>query len=259
MTSFQILCRDMTAIGICPGDVLIVHSSLSSMGYVEGGAETVIAALRAVLGEEGTLLFPAFSYRTAYVDSSFSLNETPVCVGKIPETFRTMPGVRRSFHPTHSVCGIGKYAEELLGDHGLDDTPMGPHSPYRKLPAYNGKILMLGCSLASNSFMHGMEEAAGVPYVLREHHFFRMTDRDGNVCEKGIRRHNFTRPEGTIHQRYIRTTDVLDEAAGDYRRGEIHGAPSVLMMTPVLEKKAVAKMKEEPYYFIDDPDGLLKR
>ena len=96
MTSFEILCRDLTSIGIGCGDVLIVHSSLSSMGYVEGGAETVIAALRSVLGEEGTLLFPAFSYRTAYVDSSFSLKDTPVCVGKIPETFRTMPGVRRS-------------------------------------------------------------------------------------------------------------------------------------------------------------------
>lgn len=259
MTSYEILCRDLADIGIGPGDVLIVHSSLSSMGYVEGGAVTVIRALLDTLREDGTLLFPGFSYRTAYIDSTFSLLDTPVCVGKIPETFRTLPGVRRSFHPTHSVCGIGKFVEELLSDHALDDTPMGIHSPYRKLPAYNGKILMLGCSLSSNSFMHGMEEAAGVPYVLREHHVFRMTDGEGNTVEKGIRRHNFTRPEGTVYQRYIRTTDVLDESAGDYRRGKIHGADSVLLYTRVLEQKAIAKMKEDPYYFIDDPDGLLNK
>ena len=34
--SFDILCRDLLALGVCPGDVLIVHSSLSSMGHVAG-------------------------------------------------------------------------------------------------------------------------------------------------------------------------------------------------------------------------------
>ncbi len=254
--SFDILCRDLRALGVCPGDVLIVHSSLSSMGHVEGGAGTVIAALREVLGKEGTLLFPALSFRTSCVDSIFSYHETPACIGKIAETFRTMPGVVRSFHPTHSVCAIGKYAEELTCDHGLDDTPLGEHSPYRKLPAYKGKILMLGCSARSNTFMHGMEEAAGVSYVLRGHQAFTMTDKDGNVTVKNVRRHNFNRPEGALLQRYDRSVDVLEE--GEVWKGKVHGADCVLMDAAALEKRALAKMKEDPYYFIDDPDGILK-
>lgn len=254
--SFDILCRDLQALGVCPGDVLIVHSSLSSMGFVEGGAETVIAALRHVLGEEGTLLFPALSFRTSCVDSTFSYHETPACIGKIAETFRTMPGVVRSFHPTHSVCAVGKYAEELTCDHELDDTPLGEHSPYRKLPAYGGKILMLGCSARSNTFMHGMEEAADVPYVLRGYQAFTMTDKDGNTVVKNVRRHNFNRPEGALVQRYDRSVDVLQE--GEVWTGRVHGADCVLMDAAALEKRALAKMQEDPYYFIDDPEGLLK-
>lgn len=256
-TSFDILCRDLRALGLCEGDTVIVHSSLSSMGHVEGGAETVIAALRAVLGESGTLLFPAFSYATAYKSSEFSLNDTPVCVGKIPDTFRQMPGVLRSLHPTHSVCAIGAHAAEMVADHALDDTPMGPHSPYRKLPAADGKILMLGCSLRSNSFIHAMEEVAEVSYVLTGHHYFQITDGDGNVITKGIRRHYFNRPGGHVVQRYDRTLDVLDASAGDFTEGEVHGAHCVLMRSAALQEKAVAKMKEDETFFVDDPDGLI--
>jgi len=168
-----------------------------------------------------------------------------------------MPGVLRSFHPTHSVCAIGARAAEMVADHGLDDTPMGPHSPYRKLPAADGKILMLGCSLRSNSFMHAMEEVAEVSYVLTGYHYFRMTDGEGREITKGIRRHYFNRPDGRVVQRYDRSLDVLDASAGDYTQGEVHGAPCVLIRSAALQEKAVARMKEDETYFVDDPDGLI--
>ena len=100
--SFEKIKNDLLSLGVQPGDILMVHSSLKSMGQVEGGAETVIAALRAVLGEEGTLMLPALSYATSCKDLYFSNLETPSCVGVIPETFRKMEGVRRTNHPTHS-------------------------------------------------------------------------------------------------------------------------------------------------------------
>lgn len=256
-TSYETLCRDLRAMGIAAGDVLMVHSSLSSMGHVEGGAATVIHALYDVLTPAGTLLLPAFSYRTAIPSASFSQNDTPSCVGTIPETFRQMPGVLRSFHPTHSVCALGARAAELVGDHGLDDTPMGEHSPFRKLPACKGKILMLGCGLRSNSFMHGMEELAGVSYVLGDALLFRMTDKDGVVTDKPVRLHHFDRPGGHLIQRYDRVPDVLSEADGDYVRGVIHGADSILYHTVSLEAKTVAKLHEDETYFIDDPNGVL--
>ncbi len=252
--SYERLFRDLTNIGICAGDVLVVHSSLKSMGFVEGGASCVIAALSDVLGEEGTLLFPTFTYATSYKDLYFSNKTTPSCVGLISETFRKTEGVYRTNHPTHSVALRGKLTAKLVEDEEADDTPMGIHSPYQRLAGVGGKILMLGCSLAHNSFMHAMEEVAGVEYALRGHQEYTVVDEKGNTYFRRVRRHNFTRPEGTVYQRYQRTLDVLDE--GDYKIARIHGAESVLIDCATLKKKALLKMKQDPLYFVDDPCGF---
>ncbi|MBE6687718.1 MAG: AAC(3) family N-acetyltransferase [Ruminococcaceae bacterium] len=256
--SFKTICNDLISLGLNKGDSVIVHSSLSSMGYVEGGAQTVIDALTEVVGEEGTVLFPAFTYSTAYADSEFSVNDTPVCIGKIAETFRHNPGVLRSFHPTHSVCARGKHAADFVKNHGEDDTPMGVNSPYRKLPAYKAKILLLGCSTKSNSFLHALEEVADACYALTDSmQTYKMTDENGNVTMKGIHRHNFVRPEGKIVQRYDRAIDVLNEGT-DYFVGEIHGAVSYLFRSEILQEKAVAKMKTDTFFFVDVPEEIAK-
>lgn len=253
--SYEQLKQDLKNIGISAGDLLVVHSSFKSLGYVEGGAECVIAALKDVLGAEGTLVFPTFTYSTSYADSYFSNVETPSCVGYLSEYFRKTEGVIRTNHPTHSVAIWGKLREELHAGVELDDTPMGIHSPYRKFAKYGGKILMLGCSLAHNSFMHAMEEVVDAPYALRDHQEYTMVDEQGNVTRRKIRRHNFTRPNGPgIKQRYERTLDVLDEE--DYTIGQILEAKSVLINSAALEVKAAAKMRQEPLYFVDDPHGL---
>ena len=254
-TTFEQLKKDLQNLGVSAGDLLVVHSSFKSLGYVEGGAECVIAALKAVLGPEGTLVFPTFTYSTSYVDSYFSNLETPSCVGYLSEFFRKTAGAVRTNHPTHSVAIWGKLQKELCDGVELDDTPMGIHSPYRKFSKYGGKILMLGCSLAHNSFMHAMEEVVDAPYALRGHQEYTIVDEKGNVTKRKIRRHNFTRPEGPgIKQRYERTLDVLDE--GDYAIGQILEAKSVLINSTALEKKAAEKFAENPLYFVDDPHGL---
>ncbi len=255
--SFEILVKDFNSIGIKKGDTVMVHSSLSSMGNVDGGELTVIDALKEVIGEEGTLLFPAFTFSTSYYDNYFSYKNTPSCVGKISETFRNLDGVVRSFHPTHSVSASGKYAIEITKDHYLDDTPVGANSPLRKLPKYNGKILILGCTFAANTFMHGMEELAEVFYVSRGYQEYTMVDKDGKESKKQVCRNNFARPEGRLIQHYERALDVLEENV-DYKLYDIHGAKSVLISSVALEEKAVKKMKEVPTYFIEDPDKVLK-
>ena len=86
--SYVQLKKDMQNLGISAGDLLVVHSSFKSLGLVEGGAECVIAALKDVLGPEGTLVFPTFTYSTSYASSYFSNLETPSCVGYLSEFFR---------------------------------------------------------------------------------------------------------------------------------------------------------------------------
>ena len=252
--SYEILRKDLEAAGVRSGDVLVVHSSLKSMGMVEGGAECVISALSDAIGREGTLIFPTFTYRTSYQDLFYSNKETPSCVGLISETFRKTDGVFRTDHPTHSVALRGRLVAQLVENELLNDTPMGKNSPYRRLPDVGAKILALGCSLSHNSFMHALEEEAGVEYALGDHKEYTVIDADGNVLKRRIRRHKFIHPDRRIYQRYDRTLSVLDE--GDYRIAKIHGAESVLIDSVALKEKALKKMKENPLYFVDDPSGF---
>ena len=254
--SYAQLCADLVAIGIRPGDTVVVHSSMRSMGYVEGGAPCVIAALLHAVGDEGTLLLPTFTYRTSYVDSYYSNKDTPSCVGLLSEVFRQMPGVVRTNHPTHSVALCGRLTEALIKDEALDDTPMGAHSPYRRLAAVGTKILMLGCPLAHNSYMHALEEEADAPYALRGHQTYTVVDEKGAKSERHIRRHNFNRSNGAILQRYERAIDVL--LREEYQTATVHGANAVLFDSVSLKARVLQKMKEDPYYFIDDPNGFYK-
>ena len=110
------ITEDLRQLGVRKSTTLLVHSSLSSMGFVVGGAPAVIRALRAAIGPEGTLVMPTHSWeRAGRGDFSFDLLETPSCVGAISEAFRTMPGVTRSLHPTHSVAVIGPAGARVDG------------------------------------------------------------------------------------------------------------------------------------------------
>ena len=254
--SYEKLRADLAAIGIGQGDTLVVHSSMKSMGFVEGGTACVIAALRDAIGDEGTLLLPTFTYRTSYVDSYYSNLDTASCVGLLTEDFRKTAGVVRTNHPTHSVAVCGKLTADLIKDEALDDTPMGEHSPYRRLAAFGAKILMLGCPLTHNSFMHALEEAANAPYALREHQTYTVVDENGAKSTRRIKRHHFNRSDGAILQRYDRVLDVLSPC--EYQTATVHGANAVLFDSALLQTRVLQKMKEDPFYFIDDPNGYYK-
>lgn len=247
----EALIRDLQALGLKERDVVLVHSALRPLGFVEGGVHTVIDSLQALLSPEGTLLFPALSYDfVPPSDPRFDLASTPCCVGKIPEAFRTRPQVLRSLHPTHSVCAWGKYASEITADHQKDDTPVGEHSPFRKLPAYKGKILMLGCKLYSLTFMHGVEEIARSPYALTpEKHPFHITDAHGNTQTVFQYRHDFGGER--IRQRYDRIEALLPPEA--CRHGKVLEGMAWLLDAAAVQRAALAAMERDPYFFVDLP------
>ena len=252
--SYKKIKEDLTNLGIKENDTIMVHSSLSSMGYVEHGAITFIVALCDILSS-GTVLFPSFSYIEANKNYEFSMLENKCCVGLIPETFRNLINVIRSFHPTHSVCAFGKNAIIITKDHILDDTPLGKNSPFQKLLEYNGKILMLGCGLYCNSFIHALEEIANFSYVLGEYKTYKMIYENNNVIYKNYRVHNFNRENGNIIQRYDRTLDVLDSK--DYKEGYVHNAKSYLLDSKALKEKGVKKLLEDEKFFVDDPNNVI--
>ena len=106
---------DFQRIGIQRGDLVLVHSAFSKIGYLQGGPSAFIAALKTAVGPDGGIMMPSFPYiggTYEYVcrNELFDVAKTPADVGQLQETFRTMPGTLRSLHPTHSYCVWGKHA-----------------------------------------------------------------------------------------------------------------------------------------------------
>ncbi|MBN1808416.1 MAG: AAC(3) family N-acetyltransferase [Planctomycetes bacterium] len=153
------IARDLRKLGIRSGDVLAVHSSLKSIGYVDGGAAAVVDALKEVVGAGGTIIMPVFN---SPVDVFYAKHQ-PSKVGAVTETFRTSPGTKRSMHPTHSVAAWGDKAHNMVREHQKHEA-LGINSPFHRLAKLDGKVLMIGIGFARCSIIHVAESIAGAPY-----------------------------------------------------------------------------------------------
>ncbi len=147
------------------GDAVILHSSLKSVGAVEGGPSTIVEAILAAIGPTGHLLVPTFTYCLPIWNvPPFEVDNTPSRVGAITEAVRHHPAAVRSFHPTHSVAVIGPEKEKTIRNH-LHATPVGRDCPFDRMRAYNAKILMLGTHQDTNTSLHLCEVLSDLPYI----------------------------------------------------------------------------------------------
>jgi aminoglycoside 3-N-acetyltransferase len=173
------LKKDLTALGVKPGMVLLVHSSLSAIGWVCGKSVAVIEALESVLTSNGTLVMPTHSGELSEPSywqhppvpeawwqtirdtmPAFQSDLTPTrSMGIIPETFRKQTGVLRSYHPQVSFAAWDKYAKEITENHGLEYS-LGEHSPLARLYDLHGYVLLLGVGHGNNTSLHLAEYRA---------------------------------------------------------------------------------------------------
>lgn len=176
------LVRDLDALGVGRGSSMIVHSSLSRLGFVSGGAQAVVLALVEALGPDGTLMMPTHSgdvsdpaeWRNPPVPEpwwetiresmpAFRRDITPTRrMGAIVECFRHLPGVVRSDHPTVSAAALGPNADALVAGHELA-YGLGESSPQARLYDLDGWVLLLGVSHANNTSLHLAEYRSDVP------------------------------------------------------------------------------------------------
>ena len=176
------LTKDLTDLGVKHGMTILVHSSLSSLGWVVGGAQAVLMALDNVLTESGTLVMPTFTdsngepsgwskppvpepwwqvirdHMPAYDPDLSPTRE----MGIVSETFRKMPGVLRSSHPELSFAARGPLSEAIIDNHSLWYS-LGEKSPLARIYENNGWVLLLGVGYSNNTAMHLAEYRANAP------------------------------------------------------------------------------------------------
>ncbi len=173
------LADQLRACGVEDGQTLLTHIAMSKLGWVIGGAEAVIMALLAAVGDSGTIIMPT---NTSNNTDPAGWQHPPVPqewwqvirdhtpaydplitptreMGVVPELFRTWPGAVRSAHPAYSLAALGPRAEYIVADHAHDDE-FGDASPVGKLYELDGSVLLLGVGHGNNTSLHLAEHRA---------------------------------------------------------------------------------------------------
>ena len=169
------LREDLVRLGVANGMTLIVHSSLRSIGWVDGGAAAVVRALLESVGAGGTLVMPCatpdcadpatWTHRKVPEErlseardglSSFDPRTTPTSMGAVPETFRTWPHALRSNHPLESICALGPAASAITRDHPLAFSE-GEGGPFGRLHELGSWILLIGVGFNRCTALHFAE------------------------------------------------------------------------------------------------------
>ncbi len=178
----SMLVEALRQAGVMPGDVIFSHISLGRLGYAEEGKDietlcnVLYGAFQEVLQDSGTLLIPTFTYSIGR-NEPYDVQQTPSTVGPFSEFFRNLPGVIRSRDPMLSVAGKGPKAAMLLST--LPHTCYGVGCVYERLRKAGGKICNIGLGLYWATFLHHIEEMAGVPFRFKK--MFR-----GDIHDNGI-------------------------------------------------------------------------
>ena len=169
----EFLIHKFSQLGIKEGDTLLVHTSLSSLGYLVGGSEALFLALRDVIGEQGTIVVPS---QTVEISDPASWQYPPVpeewhdvirdampayskelsyskAMGAFSQLIGILPESIRSNHAMYSFTAIGEKAIEIIGQDSFD-FPFGDESPLGRLYSIGAKILMIGTDFETNTSLH---------------------------------------------------------------------------------------------------------
>lgn len=216
----------LRSLGLGTGSAVLVHSSLSSIGWIEGGAGTVLKAFLNVLGKTGTLVVPVFGD-----------------LGVFTKTVEKHPAAVRSVHPMAAVAAVGKNAKAICSAHWKAELAHGKDTPYTRIADLGGWVLLLGVDQDRNTTLHTVEELLRLPYL-------KTTD------EK-----TFDTPEGKVtkswpffpgpHRDFI-GIDALLRASGKMKVGRLGKAVARLIRSRDLIDLLVEEGRRNPAWALCD-------
>jgi aminoglycoside 3-N-acetyltransferase len=244
------LIEDLRQLGVRPGDCVMLHSSLSSLGQVEGGAATVVEAFLETMGPEGTLVTPAFTpgawfEHLAMPDCrtccprDFCPSQWPSHEGAIPNAALNRPDHLRSCHPTHSWVANGVRAAELLSNHQHSPTPCGRGNPFEKLVELDGCIVALGVGVNTITLWHYFEDLLNVPYLGHYH----PVERHLSYCAAGRR----------IQYEFPGIMQDVVRAAGIMQTAKVGRSVAGLIRARTFRQFIATIMADDPYCFVVRP------
>lgn len=217
------LIKQFKDCGVVEGQTIFAHISLKSLGFVVGGAETLIRALLEIIGDEGTLMMPSQTWKNLDPSTGVHWEEpeewwpiirenwpaydkdiTPaIGMGVVAEMFRKWPGAERTNHPARSIAAVGKYAKFITEEHDLSNI-FGENSPVDKLYQLDGYILLIGVGYEKNTSLHLAETRANFPAK-------KFTNESSAIIIDGKREWVTYRTQKVDDEDFIKLGDIYDK------------------------------------------------
>jgi len=244
MHTKESLQSDLKRMGVDPKGTTLAHFSYNSLGYVDGGAETVIDAFIEYMSE-GLMVFATHTWSTVDINQpSYSVEHTACCTGIVPELARKRADGFRSGHPTHSVVAFGKDAKSFVAGDEHRGTPCARDSAWGRLLDRDATILLVGVGMNRDTFIHGIEEWLDVPGRLSETPYILTSNLgEGNTVQVLSRRHI-----GFPAEQFHRVEEPL-KARGIITEGQIGDAKVLCHRAKAIYDALVPMLEENPRLF----------
>lgn len=252
MHSKNSLLDDIKKAGINSAGTLLIHSSMKSIGEVDGGADTVLDAFIEYM-RDGLLLFPTHSWSSKSLkDGIYDPNTEPSCVGLLTNLFMKRENSYRSMHPTHSVTAMGERAESFVKRDEGAVTPCPPGGCFSALYDEDGEILFLGAPLTTNTFIHSIEEKLKLPNrISREPKNVKLIYENGEAVDSKIHPHSSTK--GDVSQNYGKLLSPMLRL-GIAKAVKIGDAKSYLIKARPMADFVTKLLLENPNLFDDNKE-----
>lgn len=248
------IAEALQTLGVQPGHIVFVHSSLRSIGYVEGGADAVVNAFLDLLGPTGTLVVPAFTFSHGGKSNPvFDPIRDPSEMGRISEVVRTRPGAQRSHHLLHSVAALGPHAEDITASHG--PSAWAADGPFWKLYELDAHILMLGVPYLRCTFFHVIEQLVQVRYRRWREVEAKVRDPDGR--ERPLPMFGYSPKPGFASNDFNKLGSMLEER-GLAQVGVVGNAVARRFRARDALEVGLAEYRKDPLLLVKTGNGITQ-